>query len=464
MRINHNISAQLANVNLKKTNRRLSSSLESLSSGYKINKAADDSAGLAISNKMRTQIRALDQASRNADDGQSIIQTAEGSLSEIEALLQRMRELSVQAANDTYIVDDRESIQQEIDKLSDEVDRIASTTEFNGNGLLDGSCTRVVTYSENGFKSLSVSDKVKAGSYKIKVTQKAEPATGTLNFTIPTTGSTKVSVNGVEITINATDSDEDVRSEIISKCDMLDIDVSGTGTNLTLKTRASGSSQKLSIQGTGDTAPTVTKGKDAEVTAIPSAGGFAEDPNDSTKSTVTCTSDGKNVTLEDSSGFKMQFSVEDTATANVNEVEITVYDTGSMVLQIGANEHQNISIDFPEVSCRTLKLRESDGTNLVNVCSQEGASKAITVFDNAVRSVSATRSQLGAYENRLESTVSSLDVSSENMTDSMSRIMDTDMAAAMTNYTQENVLSQAATSMLAQANNRPQQIMSLLQG
>ena len=163
MRINHNVTAQLANINLKKTNKRLTSSLESLSSGYKINSAADDSAGLAISNKMRTQIRALDQASRNAEDGTSIIQTAEGALSEVAALLQRMRELSVQAANDTNTLEDRDAIQVEVDKLLDEIDRIGSTTEFNGNGLLDGSFTRVVTYDTNGLSTLFLSEEVKAG-------------------------------------------------------------------------------------------------------------------------------------------------------------------------------------------------------------------------------------------------------------------------------------------------------------
>ena len=186
MRINHNVTAQLANINLKKTNKRLTSSLESLSSGYKINSAADDSAGLAISNKMRTQIRALDQASRNAEDGTSIIQTAEGALSEVAALLQRMRELSVQAANDTNTLEDRDAIQVEVDKLLDEIDRIGSTTEFNGNGLLDGSFTRVVTYDTNGLSTLFLSEEVKAGEYELTINQKATSAT--LNATFPATG------------------------------------------------------------------------------------------------------------------------------------------------------------------------------------------------------------------------------------------------------------------------------------
>ena len=157
MKVNHNITAQIANINLKKDERRVATSLERLSSGYKITKAADDSAGMAISNKMRTQIRALDQASRNAEDGQSIVQTADGALNEITAMLQRVRELSVQAANDTYTIDDRNSAQKEVDQLLDEIDRISSTTEFNGKKLLDGSSSRSFTSNVDEIRAVSTS-------------------------------------------------------------------------------------------------------------------------------------------------------------------------------------------------------------------------------------------------------------------------------------------------------------------
>ena len=148
MKINHNITAQIANVNLKKDERKIGSVLQKLSSGYKITKASDDSAGLAISNKMRTQIRALDQSSRNAEDGKSIIETTDAALGEVTNILQRIRELSVQAANDTYTIDDRVAAQGEIDQLLDEVDRISSATEFNGKKLLDGSSSRAFVCSD----------------------------------------------------------------------------------------------------------------------------------------------------------------------------------------------------------------------------------------------------------------------------------------------------------------------------
>ena len=182
MRINHNISAQLANVSLKKSDNRLTAALERLSTGYKINKAADDSAGLAISNKMRTQIRALDQAGRNAADGDSVIQTAEGALIELTSILQRVRELAVEAANDTYTLEDREAAQKEIDQMLSEIDRISTTTEFNGKGLLDGSSARTVMSNSLAVNTLSASLEVTRGTYEITVDEIAEKAELTYDF------------------------------------------------------------------------------------------------------------------------------------------------------------------------------------------------------------------------------------------------------------------------------------------
>lgn len=464
MRINYNLSAQLANVSLKRADAKMTASLQQLSSGYKINKAADDSAGMAISNKMRSQIRALEQASRNADDGTSIIRTAEGALSEIEAMLQRTRELSVQAANDTYTVDDRYSIQKEIDELLDEVDRIASTTDFNGTNLLDGTCTRVVTFDEMGMGSLGVSSSVLSGTYQITVDDMPTAATGTLTYSIPPAGAVNtVKINDTTISIQATDTMDSVYENILDVCDMMGIDVSRNGGALTMTSRAVGSDQSFTLRSVGATNDSFYQGKDASVTLT--VGGTSQFTG---RESVAC--NGNNITITDNSGFEMKLSLEPSETANKDAIQagdvrnITVYDTGSMKMQIGANEHQNIDIDFPVVSCRSLMLREDDGDNMVNVCSQAGASKAITAFDNAIRMISDYRSDLGAMENRLNSTISSLDVSVENITDAMSRIKDTDMAEAMTYYTQESVLSQAATAMLTQANNRPQQVMSLLQG
>lgn len=169
MKINHNISAIKSNIKLQRTNEALEKSVERLSSGYRINRAADDAAGMAISQKMKTQIRGLDQASRNASDGISVIQTAEGALNEVESMLQRMRELSVQAVNETNTAEDREAIQLEIDNLSAEVDRISEDTEFNTKKLLNGDSDRKTYSSSTKVNIVSTSDAVTAKSYKISV-------------------------------------------------------------------------------------------------------------------------------------------------------------------------------------------------------------------------------------------------------------------------------------------------------
>lgn len=442
MRINHNISAQMANVNLKKTDTRLSSSLERLSSGYKINKAADDSAGMAITNKMRAQIRALDQASRNSEDGQSIIETAEGAMGEIENILQRVRELAVQTSNDTYALEDREAVQKEVDELLDEVDRIATTTEFNGTALLDGSAARTFASSNIDIKPIYTSMSVEKGDYKLTVDQVAEPAE--LTVLLPSVPSS-ITLNKTIIEFPASMNDDAVAERLQAACDAMNIDMERNGGSVTFKTRSTGSLEQITYSdGTGEK---VARGKEAEITL-----------QDGFESTATYSGDGNLVTIRDNEGFEMQIE-----TNAVGQTELRVFDAGYMTVQIGANESQTLNMNFPEVSCLNLGLRSSDGNDKINLCTQYSSELALDSMDRAIKKVSGARSTLGSYQNRLETTTSSLDLSSQNITEAMSRIGDTDMADEMTKYTQNEVLSQAATSMLAQANNRPQQIMSLLQ-
>ncbi|NLZ81214.1 MAG: hypothetical protein GX913_05370, partial [Clostridiales bacterium] len=230
MRINTNISAIIANNQLQSTEGKLSKSLERLSSGLRINRSADDSAGMAIASKMRTQIRGLDQSSRNASDGISIVQTAEGALNEVGSMLQRMRELSVQGASGTYTDEDRDAIQMEVDALRDEIERIAKDTEFNKKPLLDGTLDRR-SYSNNVDVDITkVSDTVKAGTYAINVTTVAKQAVlpgGTMNNT-NTLGETvtgTVSINGYSVEIKEGDSSGDVFHKIKVAGDKLGIDV-----------------------------------------------------------------------------------------------------------------------------------------------------------------------------------------------------------------------------------------------
>ncbi len=734
MRINHNISALKANNQLAKTNSLLDKSLEKLSSGYRINSAADDSAGLAISEKMRTQISGLDQASRNASDGISVIQTAEGALVEVEAMLQRMRELAVQSANGTYTTEDRIAIQAEIDQLNQEIKRISETTEFNTMTLLDGNIDRK-SYSNNSNVNLvSLSDTVGIGNYGVKILQDARQAVvvgATTEFTGPTTSAKisdlqkgSININGETVKVEEGDTIAQVFEKIRNVCDNVSInvfavdataeasktenlDMAGytsktleSGDRLVFASKEYGSDQSVeifcdnadlcallgltskgvkvqgydakaeleiktadsnfentatvsvkgnkvtvtdrndfkmvfevkpgtigskftdsiidedpaleaskslppnsiivgghgvtitqdarqavilgntitqapntSVNHTGDItitfgkAPTTTThtinvadttdlissiysqinllaptdfqiyavandatpnsdsstavagydvlditatpfpsnyrlllvsdnyGKNSEI-SIQCDAGLAEVlglstvkvvaegydakadlvyPNDN----VTITTDGNNVIVKEgvttttrpltaSEGPKTVFTDRTIIAADADatpstvenkgvDVTVSVLDAGPMDLQIGANEGQTMSVRIPRVTPETL------GIDKVNIGTAAGAQKAITLLDTAINTVSAIRSKLGAYQNRLEHSIANLDTTSENMTESLSRIEDVDMAEEMANYTQKNVLAQAGTSMLAQSNQRPQTILSLLQ-
>jgi flagellin len=464
MRINHNISALKANNMLNRTNKSLDKSLEKLSSGFRINKAADDAAGMAISQKMKTQIAGLEQASRNASDGISIIQTAEGALNEVNSMLQRMRELSVQASNGTNTIADRKSIQAEIDQLKSEIQRISDTTEFNTKTLLDGSIDRQSFTNNPNVQLVSVSDTVKNANYTIDITQRAEQAkinsTAVTFPTTPAVGGT-ININGNEIEISDTDTFDEAYEKIRDLSDSANIDCIRSAAapyTLTFTSREYGSDKSITFNcdnpalaaSFGLTSGTTATGQDAVVTTVVSG-------TSAYTSTATVSSKGNLVTITDSNGFEMIFDTQKLTTVPAT-VTTTVLDSGPMKLQIGSNEGQTMEVRLPKVNPDTL------GISMVNIGTQEGAEAAITIFDNANNMVSAIRAKLGAYQNRLEHSISNLDTTSENMTEALSRIEDVDMAKEMATYTQMNVLAQAGTSMLAQANERPQTVLTLLQG
>lgn len=516
MRINHNISALKANNQLSKTNTALDSSLEKLSSGYRINSAADDAAGLAISEKMRTQISGLDQASRNASDGISVIQTAEGALVEVESMLQRMRELAVQAANGTYTTSDRVAIQSEIDQLNQEITRISETTEFNTMSLLNGNIDRKSYSSDNNVQLVSLSDSVDVGNYGVKITQDARQAVilGNTtayddldtNNTITEDMAGSININGESITINEGDTVDQVFEKIRNACDNVNINVFAVeedatpgdtnldmggytsktledGDRLVFVSRDYGSNEKIDIY---CDSPDLCKLlgltiKGASATGIDAKAEVTISSESLFNNTATVSISGNKVTVSDSNDFEMVFEVEpgtvgteftdakitaanaeltastipDAGTAQ--SITVSVLDAGPMDLQIGANEGQTMSVRIPKVTPQTL------GIDKINIGTADGAQAAIDLLDTAINQVSAIRSKLGAYQNRLEHSISNLDTTQENMTESLSRIEDVDMAEEMAEYTQKNVLAQAGTSMLAQANQRPQSILSLLQ-
>lgn len=481
MKVNHNMSAILANSRLQVTQNNLANSIQKLSSGYKINSAKDNASGLAIAYKMNAQIRALDRASQNALDGVSVVETAEGELNEVHSMLQRMRELSVQAANDTYSLDDRETIQAEIDQLRDEIDRLAESTEFNGQPLLDGTYDTRAYANADGVTVKNVSDSVVAGDYKMTVTALATKhvcTTQMVTGTIQNEGS--FMINGVSVDLKVGDTAVQVYEKLRDIGEAAGVNVTDEGGTLKFEAKEYGSSEKVDLGwseslnevfGLPNTNPgqspiNETLGTDAKVELVLKK-------NDATSlfgSTATCSSSGQRITITDNTGFSMSVIIDqdlykertrtdaiaDSFNTNGKPMVVEVKDYGNMVLQVGGNEGQTTFIRIPEITCENI------GIGNINVRSHELASDAISKIDNAISYISSVRSSLGAMQNRLEYTQSSLDVTEESVTAAVSRIMDTDMAEEMTKYTQYTVLQQAGISVLAQANDLPQQVLQLL--
>ncbi|MDE6209039.1 MAG: flagellin [Lachnospiraceae bacterium] len=461
MRITTNLTALTAAYELRKNENSVSKSLERLSSGYKINNAGDNPVGSAISKKMKTQIRGLDRANQNAADGISVVQTAEGALTEITSMVQRIRELSVQGATDSYTDEDRVSIMNEIDQLQTEIDRIANDTEFNGKSLLNGDLSRITYSNRNDITITYLSDTVKAGVYNLDVTPgtKSEFITGTVASTFTESGSIKI--NGALIRIHEGDTIDDVYEKMIEAGDKIDATVEKQADNsFKITSNYTGTSYPIEISveneelanQLGINGGTYTAGKDAEV--LPdefSVGGSG------ISSSAIVVSDGNDVTIKAEGGFEMKLQLDDSMTGVGLSVQCYVLDTGTMTIQLGANEAQEMEIELPEITCVTL------GIDRINALTSAGCQRAITMCDNALSFINTTRSRIGAYENRLESTISALDATEENLTAALSRIIDVDMADEMTQYTTMNVLTQAATSMLSQANQQPEKVLQLLQ-
>jgi flagellin len=388
MIINHNIAALNTYNRLSANNTQTSKSLEKLSSGLRINRAGDDAAGLAISEKMRGQIRGLDQAQRNAQDSISLIQTAEGALTETHSILQRMRELSVQASNDTNTTSDRDEIQKEINQLTDEIDRIANTTEFNTQKLLEG--------SKQGLR-----DEIKG-----KITlQLNTQATVTVDLSAVADTSTLTVTGTIVITRTKTGTATSAGNYTIG-------DPNGVGVSNADITGAA-----LSALAVGGATLKVTGLEDLEV--------------------------GESITIS----FRKYEAAETDASK-------------SLSMQIGANSGQNILVGINSMKAVDIGVR--NGSDALDVSSSQNATAAITSINNAIELVSAERSKLGATQNRLEHTISNLGASSENLSAAESRIRDVDMAKEMMNFQKNNILSQAAQAMLAQANQQPQGVLQLL--
>lgn len=591
MRINHNIQALNSYRNLSKNSSGLSKNLEKLSSGLRINRAADDAAGLAISEKMRSQIRGLDMAERNTLDGISLLQTAEGALGTTHEILQRMRELAVQSANGTLEAQDRQAIQSEIDQLTQEIDRIAKTTQFNAKPLLRGAVEgrsyaevtgSSMQYIGNGTWSGTLAVKpsypaaveldlqlslgtlpavdaappaasidnlekvtftVNGRTYQLlSSTSGNAPATGNIGVPVDWTGTNQQKVNKVMQALSeAIEANDKTLDGPFFEITAATASTPGKLTLMTKDKLSPAQAAKINVSANippvvvagppatstprGGFASTTFIGKEDALIPTTAAVSFANIPADGDSITI----DGVTITFGTTSGTN-QINVTDKSVSDIlNELDVMIQtnqtngnmknltsysivgkslilnstktETGlgtppfkglevkikdadfaarsgvelKVNMQIGANANENMDMTIGVMDAATLGLaRQADHTTKITTpgvdaaggvdvsSSQEAARVAIEVIDLATKRVSEERSRMGAYQNRMEHTISNLGIASENLTSAESRIRDADMAKEMSEYTKNNIINQAATAMLAQANQLPQGILQLL--
>ena len=437
MVVQHNITAMNANRMLGVTTTGQAKSTEKLSSGYKINRAADDAAGLSISEKMRKQIRGLSQASDNAEDGISCVQTAEGALTEVHSMLQRMNELAVKAGNGTMSEDDRQNVQDEIDQLVDEIDRVSETTKFNETYLLKGDNTSngntklLKTGAEIGqIDGLTVkakadakytdNDSVKIGKVVVESSDDSVVTVDKDNITDVAGNIAKITTDGTEVVVTKNDGNTDTYATVAD-----------------FKTAYAG----LDIARAG--AATISKALDTATA------------NTSDTVTGTYTGNLNSYKVGDDVNVKLAVGASgETALSNGSKALLLSFQVGA-----DTTSENKISVTMDSMSAKSIgvdgiKVTGSDSTN---------ADKAVDTISDAIKQVSKQRSALGAVQNRLEHTIANLDNVVENTTSAESRIRDTDMAEEMVSYSKNNILMQAGQSMLAQANQQNQGVLSLLQ-
>ena len=512
MRIQHNIAALNSYRNLTGNNNAVSKNLEKLSSGYRINRAGDDAAGLAISEKMRAQITGLNTAQKNAQDGVSLVQTAEGAMTEVHSMLNRMVELADQSANGTYADEvDRENLQKEISSLKEEIDRIADSTNFNGINLLDGSLSTGKLPTFTGLDGLTKTDiAATANSTELTITGgAAAPTQGevfslTVNYT-DANGMTKE--KKIELTAENATTLKDTAgnsytvSNTIEKAEMAAafmgaissdselssiFSASNKDDKLTLTSKETGSASKIVVNKVDSN----YKGISAAVVATSKKGENAKVEYDfatMTQDKVFTVNGEKFVFATAGKQFGSDVNVLEIANTNPNADEVgkmagmianklglsdeQVKDggrkitfsasvgNGGLSLQIGdtADKFNQMTVSVGDMHAKALGISDID------ISTQAGAKAAVDKIKSAINSVSSTRGDLGAIQNRLEHTINNLSVSAENMTAAESRIRDVDMANEMMAYTKNNILVQSSQAMLAQANQLPQGVLQLLQ-
>lgn len=457
MRIQHNLMAKNGSRQLSIIGKAKATCMERLSSGYRINSAADDAAGLAISEKMRGQIRGLNQASDNIETAISLIQTAEGGMAEVQDILHRMKELHVQAANDVCTNQDREQIQEEIDNLVQEVDRIGRTTEFNGMKILDGNTVqakRLVEISGDGisynqkfltplanlkltgggtgnhwgswldFKNIDKSNIQQLAGREFNITCSAScPQTFTFRFTNDSSTTSEISSAGG-------------RKSLIINIG-LDTDQIKNGTDIVKSIIDEAESREADLEG-----------KDAAHTKVGHANGIAG--SGSRLYLYALTKNDLSQVPTYSKGMGMLHATDLDNSGDRDEKGMDLW------IQTGANSGQGMWLEMPAISSFKLGIKD------LSVLTQKDASKGLDSIDEGLFYVNHQRARMGAYQNRLEHAQAYVDIAKESLTDAESRIRDADMAEEMSKLTKFNILEQAAQSMLTQANQSPNGILSLL--
>lgn len=493
MYINTNMSSINAQQNLNKTNSAMQNSLEKLSSGYRINSASDDAAGLAISQKMQGQISGLNQASQNAQSAVSLIQTADGSLSETQSILQRMRELAVQSASDSNTADDRSKIQIEMDQLSKEVTRISNTTEFNTQNLLAGGLNDTFQIGANQGQSISLSVGA-MDAYSLGVAGTASSVkglttgSGVQGLTNLSRGFATATSSGYKIVETKTSASATAATKNAG---------SGTATGVTLTSGANytgttNATYEVKISavnsgGAGNTATQIQYSTDGTNWTTASLNSSGKATIDGMTLAVAASTSGKSYAVGD--GFTFTATA---ATANFQlqnpsgkaiggPVAVAYGSTSATIGDLNGGKSVTVNFNFSKLGAAAtttfgVQVNNSSAAttnegqvtsnavaqNGIDVTTQQSASTAITAIDKALSMVSAERAKLGAYQNRLTDSSDNLTTSANNLTAANSVITNVDMASEMSKFTQDQVLSQAGVAMLAQANQAPQAILKLL--
>ncbi|MCP9760010.1 flagellin [Aquitalea sp. S1-19] len=484
MSINTNVASLNAQRNLSGSQSALSTSLQRLSSGARINSAKDDAAGLAISERMGSQIRGLDQARRNANDGISLAQTAEGGMTSASDMLQRMRELAVQSANDTNSDSDRKAIQSEVNQLKEELNRLVDTTQFNGKNILDGTMSNAqFQVGANAQQTINVSVSsirgTDIGNYQAgtlttaskmgvaSTAAAASPANG-----VATGMDFVVAGNGKTATIDVGDGES--AKGIAAK---VNTNSGSTGVSATAETKATVSgitagTVSFKLTGDNDTAPvTISASVGSDIKSL------AEAVNAQTATTGISAKVDKNGALELSNKNGADIKIAD-YTHSDTAVKATVKganDATGVQLESAANDSTTISgtISFDSTSAFSINAATAgvvaastnaglSAVDKVDLSSAPGANAALKVLDAALATVNSRRADLGAVQNRFSNTISNLQSSAENLNASRGRILDTDFASETAKMSRNQVLQQAGTAMLAQANQLPQQVLQLL--